>query len=823
MAISATAFLRFKRCGRIEGFGSAAAALLAASPARAAGLDLFDAELAPVMLASLILIIALGALMLTTTRARHAQRERELAQELERARAEVERVKQFLAGEPQIVVVWDRADSEPRVEGEFSLVSDAMNPRRILAFSGWLDPETAARVEGMVARLLSRGDSFSDEVASLRGRHLELAGRAIAGNAVMRIRDISGDRLERLRLQESFAEAQAELAAFRKLLDALPHPAWTRARDGRLSWRSAAFTRALEPKERKAPDATAELFDGATLREAEEARASSGLWRVRVHATVAGARRPFEAVEVATDNGAAGLAVDLSESEALRAEKDRRNRAYKGLLDRLATAVAIFDGGKRLDFYNAAYRQIWSLDAAFLDSRPSDGEILDHLRARRLLPEQADFRTWKAQILSTYQAQTMEPLETVWHLPDGRALRVSASPNAEGGVIYLYDDATASFTLAAQINALTRLQGETLDALKEGVAVFGADGRLRLVNPAFATVWGIATPQASERPHFDEIARACLPLVSDPAKWEPLRGAALGMVEERRPIGERIERTDGAILEAAALPLPDGGTLMTFLDVTDSAKAANALAERNEALVSAEKLRNDFVKHVSYELRTPLTNIIGFTQLLADGGAGALSTKQLEYAGYIRASSSALLAIINDILDLASIDAGALELRPEDVDVAEAMKAAAEGVQDRLREANIELRIVATDGVGKMRADGRRVRQVLFNLLSNAIGFSEPGQTVTLAAMRRPEEIVFKVSDRGRGIAPEALEKVFDRFESNNSGARHRGPGLGLSMVKALVEAHGGKVTIDSVVGEGTVVTCVFPTRAAGTAALAAS
>jgi signal transduction histidine kinase len=122
-----------------------------------------------------------------------------------------------------------------------------------------------------------------------------------------------------------------------------------------------------------------------------------------------------------------------------------------------------------------------------------------------------------------------------------------------------------------------------------------------------------------------------------------------------------------------------------------------------------------------------------------------------------------------------------------------------------------------------MRADGRRVRQVLFNLLSNAIGFSEAGQTVTLAAMRRPEEIVFKITDQGRGIAPEALEKVFDRFEANNAGTRHRGPGLGLSIVRALVELHGGKVTIDSALGEGTVVTSVFPTEAARSAALAAS
>jgi signal transduction histidine kinase len=624
-----------------------------------------------------------------------------------------------------------------------------------------------------------------------------------------------------VRLQQSFAEAEAAISAFRKLLDALPHPAWARGRDGRLAWRNEAFARALLPRDGKPADAAVELFDRLSLSAAEEARAASGAWRARTHATVQGARRPFEAFEVASDAGAVGLAIDLSETEALRAENDRRNGAYKALLDRLTTAVAIFDSAKRLDFYNAAYRQVWALDPAFLETRPTDGEILDHLRGRRLLPEQADFRSWKTQVLATYQA--IEPAETVWHLPDGRALRVAASPNAEGGVTYLYDDNTQSFALHAQINAMKGLQGETLDALKEGVAVFGADGRLRLFNPAFLAIWRIPEPTKGEGPgpHFDEISAACLPLVPDPSKWETLRGAALALSDQRSAVVERIERSDGVFLDCAALPLPDGGTLMTFLDVTDSSNFERALTERNEALVTAEKLRNDFVKHVSYELRTPLTNIIGFTQLLADGAAGALNPKQLEYAGYIRSSSSALLAIINDILDLASIDAGALALQVEDVDVADAMKAAAEGVQDRLAEAHIELRIVATDGVGIMQADGRRVRQVLFNLLANAIGFSEPGQTVSLAAMRRPGEIVFKVSDRGRGIAPEALERVFDRFEANNAGTRHRGPGLGLSIVRALVELHGGRVTIDSVLGEGTVVTCVFPTEAASSAARA--
>ena len=164
---------------------------------------------------------------------------------------------------------------------------------------------------------------------------------------------------------------------------------------------------------------------------------------------------------------------------------------------------------------------------------------------------------------------------------------------------------------------------------------------------------------------------------------------------------------------------------MTFIDVTASVNVERALTERNQALIDAEKLRNDFVHHVSYELRSPLTNIIGFTQLLGDGSIGPLNVKQREYAGYILKSSAALLAIINDILDLATIDKDAMELSLGDVDIAETIAAAAEGVQDRLAESEIQLQVVAMDGIGSFSADAKRIRQILFNLLSNAIGFQQ--------------------------------------------------------------------------------------------------
>ncbi len=769
-----------------------------------------QANVAGLVILSLMLLATITAVLHLIGRRIWTRRVRELETELARTNGKLDRTALMLRSEPQILISWDRLDAEPTIEGDFALVADSPLSSRVLAFGSWLNPAQSARIEQATERLLTRGEAFAAAAVSLRGRHLELDGRPVSGSAVMRIRDVSGERLQLAQLRDQFAQAEGALDGLRGALETADIPAWTRDAVGRIVWCNIPYARAVDaPDVEAAIERGGEMFDPAMRREATAALKETGAWRRRASAVVGGERRTFDAIETRTAAGSAGVARDVSEIVALKADMERNEDDYSRMIDRLSTAVAIFDKSKRLTLYNAAYRQIWSLEPAFLDQGPTDGEILDRLRAKRQLPEQVDFRAWKAQQLNAYQA--IEPSETVWHLPDGRALRVVTSPNPKGGVTYLYDDATQSYALASQVAALTHVQGETLDALKEGVAAFGADGRTKLFNPAFAELWQIDPAALRDRPHIDEIARGCKPLCYDPQLFDELRAVIVDLPEHRESRAVRIERTDGLILDCAALPLPDGATLMTSLDVTAGVNIERALTERNQALIAAEKLRNDFVNHVSYELRTPLTNIIGFTQLLAGEGVGPLNPKQLEYAGFITDSSHALLAIIDDILDLASIDAGAMELRLEDVDVAEAMKAAASGVQDRLSEAAIELRIVMTDGVGSLRADGRRVRQVLFNLLSNAINYSEAGQTVTLAAMRRGAEIVFKVSDRGRGIPPEMIDRVFERFETFPNGSRHRGPGLGLSIVRAMVELHGGRVLIDTAPREGTTVTCIFP------------
>jgi signal transduction histidine kinase len=434
--------------------------------------------------------------------------------------------------------------------------------------------------------------------------------------------------------------------------------------------------------------------------------------------------------------------------------------------------------------------------------------VLDRLRAARKLPEEQDFRQWKAQLHEAYRA--IEAKEHTWHLPDGRTVRVVTTPNPEGGVTYLFHDVTKRLDLERRFEVLIRVQGETLDNLAEGVAVFASDGRIRLHNPAFARMWRFPPEALAERPHIEAVSAWCRALHDDDAAWQALRRVVTA-IEGREPMSRRIERRDGSVVDCATVPLPDGATLVTFQDVTDSVNVERALRERNEALEDADKIKIDFVHHVSYELRSPLTNIIGFVHLLSDPATGPLAEKQREYLGYITVSTNTLLALINNILDLATIDAGRMQLNLGPVDIRKTMEAAAEGVQDRLVSAGLALDIRAARNIGSFTADERRVRQILFNLLANAVSFSPAGETITLSAERHADAVLFSVTDRGPGIPAEVQDKVFDWFETHSLGSRHRGTGLGLSLVRSFVELHGGTVTIDSTVGQGTTVTCVFP------------
>jgi signal transduction histidine kinase len=760
-----------------------------------------------------------GALIFATVTAVLLIRTRErLRLERERARAEaatldaeIDRLYALLQIEPQVIISWEPG-AKPVVIGDPASVTPEIAPNHLMSFATWLRSDQAPLLQSAVTRLFTRGEGFSMAVTTAAGRCVAVEGRAIGGSAMLRFHDASNLRKEIAELTSRLMQQQTEAEAQRSLLEAMPSPVWIRDATGRLSFVNAAFARAAGA----AAPANAiakgqELLHLDTREDAARQRANGQAWSGSAAASIDGRRCTFEVFETPTPHGSAGICHDITELDRLRSELGSMVGAHRRVLDQLSTGVAIFGPDRNLAFYNAAYRALWEIDAGFLDGSPADSAVIDRLRATRRLPEQKDFRAWKAELHNAYRAR--EPATYEWHLPDQRTLRVVTTPNPDGGVTYLFDDVTERLNLARRFDALIRVHRETLDNLTDAVALFGSDGRVRLHNPAFARMWQLSPTMLDERPHIEAMTERFRKLHRNPETWQSLR-AAVTAIDSREPVLRRIERMDGSVINCRTVRLPDGATLMAFQDVTDSAKVERALTEHNIALEQANKIKFDFVKNVSYELRQPLTNIIGFAHLLGDAVTGPLTLKQTEYVGYITGSSNALLAIIDNILDLASIDAGIVTLDLDRVDIHATVAAAIEGVQDRLVRNNIRLERRTPHDIGTFVADERRIRQILFNLLSNAVGFSPPGETVVLTTQRTRDHISFTVEDRGPGISSDIKEKVFDWFETHTEGTGHRGAGLGLSIVRSFVEMHRGTVRIDSVPGRGTTVVCTFPLAA---------
>ncbi|HVY19234.1 MAG TPA: PAS-domain containing protein [Bauldia sp.] len=780
----------------------------------AGALDLSQVVLMAALVGAFVFVI-LSTIQLVRARGKSEQENARLRLEIGDLKSFSDRAEALVNEEDQRLVAWGAPGDPPLVAGSLPRGADAPQDRAaFLNFEGWLQPESAVRLIQALTLLRENGEHFQQVIATQGSRLIEVRGRTVGGSAVARFRDLTGERLARAEIEARHDLLAAEIVAMRAMLAAAPMPIWLRDKKGALVWANAAYAAAVEAKDNTEAVAHGlELLDTNSRGVIAAAHADSPVFTKRLSAIVAGARRIFDVADIVSEGGSAGIAVDVTEVEAAQAALRREVDFNARTLDRLQTAVAVFGPDRRLKSYNAAYRALFELDPAFLESAPDESAILDRLRAARKLPEQADFRSWRADLFAAYRST--DPREQWWHMPDGQTLRVIASPHPQGGATWVYENVTERLDLESRYNALVSVQGETLDHLAEGVGVFGSDGRLRLHNPAFAAIWRLDAAFLDSRPHVTDIVSAFRKPGDDEAMWRRFTACVAGLDETRASISGRMERPDGRIVDYATVPLPDGQTMVTFLDVTDSVQVERALVERNEALEASDSLKNAFIHHVSYELRSPLTNIIGFTQLLSDVRLGPLNERQREYTGYVMSSSAQLLAIVNDILDLTTIDAGIMGLDLAEVDVAATVHGAVDDVQAKLDENRIKLDMRIAPDVGGLVADAKRVRQILFNLLANAVAFSREGGRVQLSANRVGGFIEFNVADEGAGIPAAFIDSVFDRFASLSRGAARGGVGLGLSIVKSFVALHGGTVEIASEEGKGTTAKVRLPVRPA--------
>ncbi|MDQ0318247.1 signal transduction histidine kinase [Pararhizobium capsulatum DSM 1112] len=733
---------------------------------------------------------------------------RELNAALADANQRISRFQALIADKNRRIVVWDGLSDKPEFLGHLPAETGVpQDDREFLAFGRWVKAMSALDLEKAIERLRSQAQSFDLIIETHRNEILEAQGRVSGGRAFVRFVALNNMRAELAELKLERDRLQASLTSFHTLLDATDLPVWLRGPDGAITWVNEAYSYAVE-----ASNPAEAIKEGKELLATiarEKIRAISTYdvpFRDKVSTVVRGNRTFFDVVDTRSVSGSAGMAANISAVEAVREELNRTLKSHAETLDHLATPVAIFDGAQRLQFYNQAFQALWALDMGFLERKPGNGEILDRLRAGGKLPEQLNWKQWKDNALAVYQA--IDTQSDLWHLPNGQTLRVFATARPQGGATWVFENLTEKVDLETRYNTLVQVQGETIDHLSEGVAVFGPDGRIKLSNPAFRALWGISEPQAQPGTHIRAIEQACAVSYDQQDGWKRFAHLITSFDDERSSCQGILELRTGLILDFAVIPLPNAQTMLTFVNITDSVRVERALTEKNEALRKADSLKNDFVQHVSYELRSPLTNIIGFADLLKTPTFGSLNERQAEYVDHISTSSSLLLTIVNDILDLATVDAGIVELDLSEINLTDFLDEVSNQMADRLQESAVTLRIEAPDMLGSFVADHQRLKQIFIKLLTNAANFAPDGSRIGLKCQREGLDFVFTVTDNGVGIPQEILETVFNRFESHGSRG---GAGLGLSIVESFVSLHHGSVSIRSREGEGTEVTCRIP------------
>jgi signal transduction histidine kinase len=761
--------------------------LLAPSPAFAAA-DAATQQflvLGAVTTGAAALAIAAG-LWALAEQSRSGKLRRALRQSNARTRAAVGERDALLSAGREALIVWGRDGTAPATYGGGEAMLDA-------CLAG---PE-ATTVSQALDDLSDRGAGFTLTAHDKNAQAYTLRGRAVGGMAAVWI-------------EEEAVQAK-EGIDFRALLDALPVPVWLRDRTLSLVWGNRTFLSATGTKDAEAAHASQAALDKTERDLAATARNQGIPYEARRFAVVSGQRRALAFTETPLDGlGIVGSAIDVTSVAAAEAKLQQHIDAHADTLDKLATAVAIFGRDQKLTFYNRAFARLWDLSESWLDTHPSDGDVLDRLREGRKLQEHRDYQAWKRERLALYENPSEYPSEELWHVPSGKTLRVVAQPHPFGGLTFLYEDVTEKLALESAFNTQIKVQSATLDTLSEAVAVFGPDGRLKLHNAAFLKIWELAPKELAGEPHVRNIAAACAERFGDVTMWEKLIQAIVSGAPARRDLGE-IERTDRTVLSLALAPLPDGATLVTFADVTDRFRIESALRERNDALEAADNLKSDFIKHVSYELRTPLNTIMGFAEHLASGIPGGLNRAQAGYVQDIVSGSHTLESLINNILDLSLIESGALRLELERIDLHALLNRVAATAREMAAKVNLELNVAVAEDAGQFLGDERRIQQVVFNLLSNAFKYTPAGGTITLSGAIAGEDVQITVADTGPGLAPEVKAQVFERFASKNRSGQRAGAGLGLALVNRFVELHDGWVEIES--GDGTIVRCHFPRR----------
>jgi signal transduction histidine kinase len=475
-------------------------------------------------------------------------------------------------------------------------------------------------------------------------------------------------------------------------------------------------------------------------------------------------------------------------------------------IESIPECFMLLDSDDRLVLCNSRYREV---NAAIAPWLAGGTPLADIYRASE---DRGAVRPAAASLAERFQPGAPSVGEA--RLGD-RWFQISEKRTLDGGSVVVQTEITALKRREHELAEKSALLNATLQNMQQGLVVFDSDLRMRVWNDKVDEIFRLPPGAHGSGVSADVPIRMLA--ASGALGDRDLELIVAERIKELReaPAGiEEIGLADGRIIERQLTRMPDGGLLATYLDITERKRFEADLRRAKEEAELASRTKTEFLANMSHELRTPLNAVIGFAEIMQGEVYGPLGDPRYgAYAADIRDSGQHLLNLINDLLDVSKIEFGKVELTEETVDLTGIIDSCMRLMRDRADQAGLELTAHTPPSLPYLRADNRRLKQILLNLMSNAVKFTPEGGQVTVRAALADGGLNIVVSDTGIGIAAHDLAKALQPFGQIDSRMtrKYQGTGLGLPLTKSMIELHGGRLRLESAVGRGTTATLWLP------------